>query len=94
MAAIRASATLRGFVLMHPEAEGVVQHVGRRTWDLLVVDVDGTWVREVVRSPEEAEAVCRDLGIRANRGWDQARLVRRMNRRDHWNRPGGQRRAL
>jgi hypothetical protein len=79
---------------MHPEAEGVLQHVGLRTWDLIVVDVDGTWVRDVVSSPERGEAVCRDLGIRVHVGWGEARLARRMNRRDHWGRPGGQRRAL
>ncbi len=81
-------------MLLHPEAEGVLQHVGLRTWDLLVIDVDGTWVRDVVGSPEQAEAVCRDLGIRLNRGWDDPRMSRRMARRDHWNRPGGQRRGL
>jgi hypothetical protein len=29
-----------------------------------------------------------------HRGWDDARIVRRMNARDHWNASGGQRRAL
>jgi hypothetical protein len=80
--------------MLHPEAEGVIQHVGRATWDLVVVDVDGTWVRAEFASAEEAEAACRILGIRSNRGWDDPRLCRRMARRDHWNAPGGQRRAL
>jgi hypothetical protein len=94
MPAVRAPETLRRFVLLHPEAEGVLQHVGLRTWDLVVIDVDGTWVREVVGSPEHGEAVCRALGIHLHPGWDEPRLARRMNRRDHWNRPGGQRRAV
>jgi hypothetical protein len=29
-----------------------------------------------------------------HRGWDEPRMARRVNARDHWNRPGGQRRAL
>ncbi|HEX9123333.1 MAG TPA: hypothetical protein VF984_08235 [Actinomycetota bacterium] len=85
---------LRWFARVHPEAEGVIQHVGLATWDLLVVDVDGTWVRGEFSSRELAEAACRDLGIRSNLGWDDPRLARRMNRRDHWDRPGGQRRAI
>jgi hypothetical protein len=48
----------------------------------------------VFPSKEHAEAACRQLGIRFHDGWDDARLVRRMNRRDHWGEPGGQRRAL
>jgi hypothetical protein len=27
-------------------------------------------------------------------GWDDESIAKRMNRRDHWNEPGGQRRAL
>jgi hypothetical protein len=85
---------LRRFASLQPEVEAVLQHVGLRTWDLVLVDVDGNWIREVVPSPEHAEAACRQLGVRLNRGWDDPRLLRRMNRRDHWGRPGGQRRAL
>ena len=85
---------LRRFVSLRPEVEAVLQHVGRETWDLLLVDVDGNWIREVYPSPAHAEEACRLLGIRLNRGWDDPRLARRMNRRDHWGRPGGQRRAL
>ena len=91
--AVRATHRLRRFVAMRPEVEAVVQHVGLRTWDLLLIDVEGNWVREEFPSPQHAEAACRELGIRLNHGWDDARLARRMNRRDHWGRPGGQRRA-
>jgi len=79
---------------MHPEAEAVIQHVGRDTWDLVIIDVDGTWVRDEFVSAEAAEAACRDLGVRMHRGWDDPRMARRMNARDHWNTPGGQHRAL
>jgi len=92
--AIRAPRRLRDFVKLHPEVEAVLQRVGLRTWDLLLVDVEGNWAREEFPSEEAAEAVCRELGIPLNRGWDDPRMARRMNRRDHWNRPGGQRRAL
>lgn len=91
---IRAPNTLRDFTKMHRQVEAVLQHVGLRTWDLLLVDVDGAWVRDEVESEEAAETVCRELGVRMHRGWEDARLVRRMNARDHWGRPGGQRRGL
>lgn len=91
---VGASSTLREFVKLHPEVEAVVQHVGLRTWDLLLIDVDGNWVRDEFPSEEHAEAACRELGIRMHRGWDDSRMVMRLRRRDHWNRPGGQRRAL
>ena len=88
------SGALRDFVKLHREVEGVLQHVGRETWDLVLIDVEGLWVRDELASEQEAEAICRQLGIRVHRGWDDPRIVRRMNARDHWNRPGGQRRAL
>jgi hypothetical protein len=71
----------------------VIQHVGRETWDLLLIDVTGLWVREEFATPDEARDVCRTLGVRAHDGWDEPRLARRMNARDHWNTPDGQRRA-
>ncbi len=85
---------LHDFVKLRPEVEAVFQHVGRETWDLVLVAVDGTWTREELPSAEAAEAACRDLGVRLHRGWDDPRMARRMNARDHWNTPGGQRRAL
>ena len=90
----RAPNRLRDFVMRHPDVEAVVQHVGLRTWDLLLIDLTGLWIREEVHSEDQAEAVCRDLRIRLNRGWDDPRLARRMAARDHWGRPNGQRRAL
>jgi hypothetical protein len=91
----RASNRLRDFVIHHPDVEAVVQHVGLRTWDLLLIDLTGRWIREVVHSEEEARAVCRDLRVRLNRGWgDDPRPGRRMAKRDHWRTPDGQRRAL
>jgi hypothetical protein len=90
----RVPTTLREFVKLRPEVEAVLQHVGRETWDLVLVDVEGNWVREVFDGDAAAEAACRDLGIRMHRGWSDPRMARRMRRRDHWNVPGGQRRAL
>lgn len=91
---VHASGRLRGFAKLRPEVEAVLQHMGRQTWDLLLIDVEGNWVRDVVASEEAAEAICRELGLRLHRGWDDPRMARRMGARDHWNRPGGQRRAL
>jgi hypothetical protein len=85
--------SLREFVKLRPEVEGVVQHVGLDTWDLLLIDVTGLWVREEFSSKEAAIHTCERLGIRSHDGWDEPRLARRMNARDHWNTPDGQRRA-
>jgi hypothetical protein len=90
----RAPSELREFAKLHPEVEAVLQHVGLRTWDLVLVDVNGLWVRDEFESEETADAVCRELGLRLHRGWEDPRIVRRMNLRDHWNTPDGQRRAL
>jgi len=85
--------SLREFASLRPEVEGVVQHVGLATWDLLLVDVTGLWAREEFGSKQAAEEAGRALGVRVHDGWDEPRLARRMNRRDHWNTPDGQRRA-
>lgn len=90
----RAPNALRDFAKLHPEVEGVLQHVGLRTWDLILIDPAGLWIRDEFESEEAAEAACRELGIRMHRGWDDPRMVRRMASRDHWNTPDGQRRAL
>ena len=91
---VRVPGRLRDFVKLRPEVEAVLQHVGRDTWDLLLLSVDGTWVRDEFPSPEAAEAVCGTLGIRIHRGWGDARIGRRLSGRDQWGTPGGQRRAL
>ena len=72
----------------------MLQHVGLRTWDLVLIDVTGLWVRDEFASPEDAERACAELGIRMHRGWDDARLTRRIANRDQWSTPDGQRRAL
>lgn len=85
---------LAEFAKLHPQVEGVIQHVGLRTWDLLLVDVTGLWDREEFATKEAAEAACGTLRVPFHHGWDDARLVRRMNGRDHWNTRDGQRRGL
>ena len=90
----RAPNALREFAKLRPEVEAVLQHVGLRTWDLVLVDATGLWVRDEFESEEAAEATCRELGIRLRRDWDDPRLVRRMSVRNHWTTPDGQRRAL
>jgi len=89
----RAPSALREFVKLRPEVEGVIQHVGLRTWDLVLIDVTGLWVRDEFESAEAAEAAAAELGIRVHHGWEDARLGRRMSARDHWATPDGQRRA-
>jgi hypothetical protein len=85
---------LYDFAKLRPETEAVLQHVGRETWDLVLIDVEGTWVRGEFPTPEAAEDACRQLGVRMHRAWDDPRLARRMNAKDHWNTADGQRRAL
>jgi hypothetical protein len=58
-----------------------------------LIDAQGNWTRWVFTSEESAAAAARDLEVPLHEGWDD-RMTKRMNRRDHWNVPGGQRRAL
>jgi hypothetical protein len=85
---------LTEFVKLHRQVEGVIQHVGLGTWDLLLIDASGLWDRDEFSTEEAANDACLHLGIRAHYGWDDARLARRVNARDQWNSPDGQRRAL
>ena len=55
----------------------MVQHVGRHTWDLLLVDQTGLWAREEFARGVGREA-CRRLGC-ASRGVGRARMARWMN---------------
>ena len=94
MSAAKVPYHLTEFVKLHRQVEGVMQHVGLANWDLLLVDVTGLWDRDEFPTKEAAEAACRMLGIPTHDGWDDPRLARRMNARDQWNTPDGQRRAL
>jgi hypothetical protein len=84
---------LRTFVTLGDDVEAVLQRCGRDTFDLLLIDLAGNWTRWIFASEEVAESTAQDLGVPLHRGWDE-RMSRRMNKRDHWNEPGGQRRAL
>jgi len=86
-------AELRRFVQLMPDVEAVLQRCGRDTYDLLLIDLNGNWTRWVFQAEEMAAWVAEDLGVKLHRGWDD-RMTRRMNKRDHWNEAGGQRRAL
>jgi hypothetical protein len=94
MARLRIDPALREFVKLHVQVEGVVQHVGLDTWDLLLVDATGLWVRDVYPSEEAALRAAAQLGVRVHDGWDDPRIGRRIQARDQWASPGGQRRAL
>lgn len=90
---VRTPAELRRFVQLRPSVEAVLQRCGARTFDLLLIDMEGNWTRWVFTSEDVARAVARDLEVPLHEGWDD-RMARRMNKRDHWNEEGGQRRAL
>jgi hypothetical protein len=83
----------RAFVASRHDVHAVVQRIGADTFDLVLVDADGNWDRWVVPSEEAANGMAEALGVTAHDGWTDD-LSKRMNRRDHWNAPGGQRRAL
>ena len=85
---------VRRFAAEHEDVAAVVQRIGHDTWDLLLIDGEGNWTRWVTTSKEGAEAAATELGAEVHDGWDADDLARRMNRRDHWNTPGGQRRAV
>ena len=84
---------LRKFASLRTDVEAVLQRCGLRTYDLLLIDPEGNWTRWVFTSEEAAKAAADDLGVPLHEVWDE-RMARRMNRRDHWNEPGGQKRAL
>jgi hypothetical protein len=90
----RVASSLREFVKLRPQVEAVLQHVGLDAWDLLLIDANGAWVRDVFGSAAAARDAARTLGIRVHEGWDDARIARRMQSRDQWSAPDGQRRAL
>jgi hypothetical protein len=92
--AVTVPGDVRRFAILREDVEAVLQRCGLNTFDCVLIDVDGNWTRAVFPSREAAEEACRDLGVPVHDGWDDSRLARRMNRRDHWGDPGGQRRAL
>jgi hypothetical protein len=91
--AVKTPSELRKFVTYQPDVEALLQRCGLDTYDLLLIDFQGNWTRWVFTSEEEAVAVADNLGVPLHRGWDE-RMTRRMNKRDHWNEPGGQKRSL
>jgi len=92
--AVSVPGDVRRFAILHQDVEAVIQRCGLNTVDCVLIDVEGNWTRAVFPSREVAEEACRDLGVPVHDGWDEPRMARRMNRRDHWGAPGGQRRAL
>jgi hypothetical protein len=81
------------FVKLRSDVEGVLQRIGRETYDLVVIDPEGNWTRAVFPSEDAVRDAAHYLEIRLHDGWDE-RLSQRMNRRDHWGEPGGQKRAI
>jgi hypothetical protein len=83
----------QAFVAARRDVEAVVQRIGAGTFDLILIDGEGSWDRWVLPSAEAAIAAAAALGVPAHDGWSDD-LARRLNRRDEWNTPGGRRRAL
>ncbi|MGH2662878.1 MAG: hypothetical protein ACRDH8_08730 [Actinomycetota bacterium] len=91
---VKVPSEFRDFAILGRDVEAVIQRCGLNTYDCVLIDVEGNWTRAVFPAKEVAEEACRYLEIPAHDGWDDPRLAQRMNRRDHWGEPGGQRRAL
>ncbi len=91
--ALRIPPDVARFAKLNLDVEVVVQRIGRDTWDLVLIDPSGNWTRAIFPSKEQALAAAEFLGTPVHEGWDE-RMSQRMNRRDHWGQPGGQRRAL
>jgi hypothetical protein len=87
-------AEVRRFAAEGDAIDAVIQRIGLDTWDLLLIDGQGKWTRMVAESSDQARAAAEELGLEPHDGWDDDSIARRMNRRDHWNDPGGQKRAL
>ena len=85
---------VRRFAKERSDVDGVIQRIGRETWDLVLIAGDGEWTRWVTTSKESAEAAANELGVTVHDGWDADELAKRMNRRDEWSTPGGARRAV
>ena len=79
--------------MLRRDVEAVIQRCGLDTFDLILIDVDGNWTRWIFPSDQAARSVAAGLEVPLHEHWDE-RMVRRMNQRDHWNQPEGQRRAL
>jgi hypothetical protein len=93
----RLPSDLQEFVAGRDGVDAIVQRIGRDTWDLVLIDGGGNWTRAVFHSDEVCKETAKELGIaddRVHEGWDDESIAKRMTRRDHWNAPGGQRRAL
>ena len=80
------------FRKVRTEVEAVMQRIGRETWDLILIDPVGNWTRAVFPSEDDVRAAADFLDVRLHEGWTE-RMAARMNRRDHWGEPGGQKRA-
>jgi hypothetical protein len=81
------------FTKIRYDVEAVLQRIGRDTYDLVLIDPDGNWTRAVFNAEDAARAAAEFLEVPVHDGWDE-RMSQRMNRRDHWGEPGGQRRAI
>jgi hypothetical protein len=92
--AVTVPGDFRQFAMLGKDVEAVIQRIGLNTFDCLLIDVEGNWTRAVFPSEEVAQEACREFGIPFHSGWEDPWMARRMNRRDHWGEPGGQRRAL
>lgn len=65
------------FVRTRPGVEGVVQRIGFRTAQVVLVAETGEWLRVVVPTVDEGREACERLGIPAHSGWPDD-LRRRM----------------
>jgi hypothetical protein len=67
----------------HPGSEAIVQRIGARSAQVILVAPGGEWLRVVVASVEEGRALCERLAVPDHDGWSDD-LRRRVT---SWRRP-------
>ena len=88
-----ASRDAKRFAEVHGPLDAVLQRVGRRTFELILIDSRGEWIPTVFDSEEVARAAAGELGATLHEGWSED-LAHRVGGRDAWASVDARRRAL
>lgn len=74
------------FARERPGTEAVLQRIGARNAQVVLVAPSGEWIRTVVPSPEAGRDLCERLSVPCHDGWPDE-LRRKMT---SWRRPPGE----
>ena len=59
------------FVKTREDVEAVIERIGYHTTQVILVAVNGEWLRFVVSSPEIAQRIAKGLKVEAHEGWPE-----------------------